>query len=157
MDMVFCCGCGKSIHKTASSCPQCGAPQVNASTVDSSDKLISLSPAWERKFNLIEKAGGVKLKNINNLSTGEKFAVNFNFLSALFGPIYYIVKGMPKKALSLFGVTFAIIVAITVIVSALGLNESILNATNFISFAVFGVRGNIDFYKKVRNQDNGWW
>ena len=27
MAMVFCRGCGKEIHETASTCPQCGAPQ----------------------------------------------------------------------------------------------------------------------------------
>lgn len=27
MAMVFCRGCGKEIHETAVSCPQCGAPQ----------------------------------------------------------------------------------------------------------------------------------
>lgn len=28
MGMVFCRGCGKEIHETALSCPQCGKPQV---------------------------------------------------------------------------------------------------------------------------------
>ncbi len=28
MSMIFCRGCGKQIHETAESCPQCGAPQV---------------------------------------------------------------------------------------------------------------------------------
>lgn len=28
MGMVFCRGCGKEIHDTALSCPQCGAPQT---------------------------------------------------------------------------------------------------------------------------------
>ncbi len=26
--MIFCHGCGKQIHESAPSCPQCGAPQV---------------------------------------------------------------------------------------------------------------------------------
>lgn len=28
MTMVFCRGCGKEIHETANSCPNCGAPQI---------------------------------------------------------------------------------------------------------------------------------
>jgi len=28
-DMVFCRGCGKEIHKTARTCPACGAPQIS--------------------------------------------------------------------------------------------------------------------------------
>lgn len=30
MDMIFCHGCGKEIHRTASACPTCGAPNANA-------------------------------------------------------------------------------------------------------------------------------
>lgn len=31
-EMVFCRGCGKEIHKDATSCPNCGAPQRTASS-----------------------------------------------------------------------------------------------------------------------------
>jgi uncharacterized membrane protein YhaH (DUF805 family) len=30
MDMVYCHGCGKQLHKTAPGCPGCGAPQQTA-------------------------------------------------------------------------------------------------------------------------------
>jgi predicted RNA-binding Zn-ribbon protein involved in translation (DUF1610 family) len=36
--MVFCRGCGKEIHETAVSCPNCGAPQ--SSVTESSEKRI---------------------------------------------------------------------------------------------------------------------
>lgn len=35
MAMVFCRGCGKEIHDSASSCPQCGAVQTVESTPNS--------------------------------------------------------------------------------------------------------------------------
>lgn len=38
--MVFCRGCGKEIHETAVSCPQCGAPQKAAQELSTSDKRI---------------------------------------------------------------------------------------------------------------------
>jgi uncharacterized membrane protein YvbJ len=31
--MVFCRGCGKELHETAPTCPQCGAPQGNLNSV----------------------------------------------------------------------------------------------------------------------------
>lgn len=34
MSMVFCRGCGKEIHESAPTCPQCGAPQALASSAD---------------------------------------------------------------------------------------------------------------------------
>lgn len=36
--MVFCRGCGKEIHETAVTCPNCGAPQAKSSI--NSDKKI---------------------------------------------------------------------------------------------------------------------
>lgn len=32
MSMMFCHGCGKEIHQTATSCPHCGAPQKTAAS-----------------------------------------------------------------------------------------------------------------------------
>ena len=36
MSMVFCSGCGKEIHETAITCPQCGAPQKVTATTSNS-------------------------------------------------------------------------------------------------------------------------
>lgn len=33
MSMIFCRGCGRQIHETAESCPQCGASQVGFPTL----------------------------------------------------------------------------------------------------------------------------
>jgi hypothetical protein len=40
MAMVHCRGCGKEIHETALTCPQCGAPQGTSLTVITSEKRI---------------------------------------------------------------------------------------------------------------------
>ncbi|WEN14695.1 NINE protein [Rhodanobacter sp. AS-Z3] len=40
MGMVFCRGCGKEIHSTAVTCPQCGAPQGNVVPQSASSKRI---------------------------------------------------------------------------------------------------------------------
>jgi len=34
MAMVFCRGCGKEIHETAPTCPNCGAPQIGVVRID---------------------------------------------------------------------------------------------------------------------------
>lgn len=42
MSMVYCRGCGKEIHETASSCPHCGAPQrTNAATGPAKNKIVA--------------------------------------------------------------------------------------------------------------------
>lgn len=43
--MVFCRGCGKEIHETAQSCPNCGAPQYNVNN-RTTGKLIGFGIVW---------------------------------------------------------------------------------------------------------------
>jgi hypothetical protein len=47
-----------------------------------------------------------------------------------------------------------IIVVLEAVCSAIGISDKI---TNFVAAAVFGTRATIDYYKKVKLNDNGWW
>lgn len=149
MSIVFCTGCGKQIHQTAPACPGCGAPQAG-----SNNETETISDSWQEKFHLLEKAGGVKLPNFNKLAFGERSRMLFNIWGFLFGPLYYVKMGMWKKGISLFGVALLIIVVLTVICRVIGISDAI---TNFISAAIFSSRSTVDYYKKVKLQDNGWW
>jgi uncharacterized membrane protein YvbJ len=150
MNMVFCRGCAKEIHETAIACPDCGAPQ----TVSSDSKTETISESWQQRFELLEKAGGVKTPNLKNLPFGERRKIVFNIWGFLFGPLYYLAKGMWKKAISLFGICILIIVALEAICQVIGISDKI---TNFVAAAVFASRATIDYYKKVKLNDNGWW
>lgn len=159
MSMVFCRGCAKEIHETASACPACGASQallkpqaIPTGSSGSASEVISES--WQEKFALIEKAGGVKTPNIKNLKFGERVKALFNIWGFLFGPIYYFVKGMWKKALPLLGIAIVLIVVLEIICRKLGIPESI---TNFVGSTIFAIRANIDYYKKVKLGDDSWW
>ncbi len=158
MSMVFCRGCGKEIHETAPTCPSCGAPQSvpkpqpSISTAPSNE-LESISESWKRTFELIEKAGGVKLPNFKTLSFGERIKF-INIWAFLFGPFYYFAKGMWKKAISLWAVSVLIIVISQAIFQALGFSDP---ATYIVVAAIFGSRANIDYYKKIKLGDNNWW
>jgi uncharacterized membrane protein YhaH (DUF805 family) len=48
MDMIFCYGCGKQVHKTASSCPGCGALQQGAPALSSASAAggVETSKNW---------------------------------------------------------------------------------------------------------------
>jgi hypothetical protein len=115
----------------------------------------SVSPSWTRKFALIEGAGGPKLPDLKKLKTGERVAVIFNIWGFLFGPIYYLVKGMWKKAITLtvfgLGIIFVAIAALTMA----GIDAE--RSLRFIIPTLFAIRANIDYYKKVVLKDNGWW
>lgn len=151
MSMVFCVGCGKEIHETAPTCPGCGAPQAKVN-VETETEVVSES--WQKKFDLLEKAGGVKLPKIKSLPLGERMKIGFNIWGFLFGPIYYLTKGMWRKAISLMAVALLIIVVLEVVCGAIGISSAI---TNFVAAAIFSSRATIDYYKKVKLNDNGWW
>lgn len=109
---------------------------------------------WQLKFALMEKAGGPKFPQIKKLSLGERMKVVFSIWGFLFGPFYYLVKGMWKKAISLTAVVFVLILVLDQILTAFELPGVI---TNFIGPAIFATRANVDYYKKIILGENGWW
>lgn len=117
---------------------------------------LPVSDSWKQKFRLIQKAGGPKQPNLKSLSSGERMKIVFNIVAFLFGPIYYLVKGMWKKALSLFGASLAAIVVLGTILELLGFPK-LADALGYGAAAFFAVRANIDYYKKMVLGDNGWW
>lgn len=50
--MVFCTGCGREIHETAPSCPQCGKPQKTVPTHGSHATVIE-GPLWAAITSLV--------------------------------------------------------------------------------------------------------
>ena len=76
-------------------------------------------------------------------------------LAFLFGPLYYLAKGMWRRAISY---TLLALIAVTLIVL-------LLDASGYGEFArflaygaagVFAMRANLDFYKSQVLGDNGW-
>jgi hypothetical protein len=117
---------------------------------------LPVSDKWKEKFRLLEKAGGPRQPRMKDLSSGERFKIGFNILAFLFGPFYYTAKGMWRKGLSLFGACFAALLAIGLVLDLVGLGK-FGNALGYGAAAVFAVRANIDYYKKMVLGDNGWW
>jgi hypothetical protein len=155
--MVFCRGCANEIHETAPTCPRCGAPQAIAAArgkTSSAAAAQTISPAWQKKFALLEKAGGPKLSKLSQLKFGERIGVAFNIWGFLLAPVYYLVKGMWKKAIVLTALGIALVLILEVILEAFKIRSS---AASFATCAIFATRANIDYYKKMVLGDNGWW
>jgi len=69
---------------------------------DASIEALPVSEKWRERFKAIAHAGGVKFPNLKDLPKNERRkAYGFNVLAFLFGPVYYIAKGMWKKGLAL--------------------------------------------------------
>ena len=136
-------------------------PQSHVSDVaaaDASDGIdqLPVSSRWKIKFFIIAKAGGPKLPAIGKLSFNERMKINFSVIAFLFGPFYYLVKGMWRKAITLFAACAVVLFVLTLALELAGLGR-LANALGYACGAVFAVRANIDFYKKMVLKDNGWW
>lgn len=144
------CGIGNAPRRTL--CTTCGSALAYPAPATADD----LSALWRIRFDLIEKAGGPKRPLFKQLSFTERFRLGFNFWAVLFGPLYYLAKGMWRKALTMLGLSIAALV----LTSTLAPDGSLdfLNAgLNTMIAAWFWLNANVNYYKKVVSDDNGWW
>jgi hypothetical protein len=112
---------------------------------------LNVSDKWKQRFHSIRKAGplvGGSYQNIKALSVQEQRAIGFNILAFLFGVLYYLVKGMPRKGLMLVGFGWLFSAAVTILESILGFAAP--NALYWIPIgAVAAVLANRDYYQKM--------
>ena len=135
-------------------------PQAAVLETRAPDELIAALPVsakWQTRFRAIQRAGGAQMPDLKQLSAAERRAAfSLNILAFLFGPIYYACKGMWKKALTLFLACAVVVIGLGLVLDHFGY-EKIANALGYGVGALFGVRANIDYYKKMVLGDNGWW
>ena len=58
----------------------------------------------QKKFDAVEKAGGIKLPNIKTLSFKERIQCTYSIWGFLFSIVYYGYHGVWKKGLSLLAI-----------------------------------------------------
>lgn len=129
-------------------------PILEDARTDTNPSNRPVDEKWQLKFTLMDQAGGPKFPQIKKLSLGERMKVVFSIGGFLFGPFYYLAKGMWKKAISLTAVVFVMILVLDQILTAFDLPGVI---TNLIGPAIFATRANVDYYKKIILGENGWW
>jgi len=112
-------------------------------------ETLAVGQTWKRRFHLIKGAGG-----IDNAGFG---ATRFNVLAFLFGSIYYLLKGMWRKAISLLGLTLAIGIACNIVLLLTNLPDKLSYVTGLATATIYGLRANADYYKKMVLGENGWW
>ena len=118
---------------------------------------LPVSDTWKKRFNWIRKAGGPSMPNLKTMPRAERKGFNqFNILAFLFGPFYYLAKGMWRKSISLFVVCAAVVIALEFLLVMIGF-ERFGKALGYGVSTVFAIRANIDYYKKMVLGKNGWW
>ena len=81
---------------------------------------FTVSPSWQKRFDFFNAYG---LPNstpesraaYRALSFMDRLKLSSNILAFLFGPIYFFVKGMWRKGLTLLGIFFAVEVVLVVL------------------------------------------
>jgi Protein of unknown function (DUF2628) len=138
--------------------PKAAVAHIAAQDTAADISGLPVSDSWKTKFYLIEKAGGLKMTRLRALSFSERMKVgaNFNLLAFLFGPVYYAVKGMWKKGLALFGAIVVVILLIGFLLELAGLGR-FANSLGYGGAAIYAMRANIDYYKKMVLKQNDWW
>lgn len=112
---------------------------------------LAVSETWKRRFRLIERAGGPALPDFRSLPAKERFGLNFNFLAFFFGPIYYLIKGLWRQAV----VYLACAVALVMVFELMGLGQ-FARGVGYGVAAVYAMRANVSYYRKVVLGDAPW-
>ncbi|MGB7649664.1 MAG: hypothetical protein WBL62_00505 [Gallionella sp.] len=102
MSMIFCRGCGKSIHESAVSCPHCGATQAASVTSVTSAGNPSI---WMAVTSLVLGILGLIIALGTDVWTKEDLGIEFIFsvLGIAFGVIS-LSKKMAGKGMAIAGV-----------------------------------------------------
>jgi hypothetical protein len=117
---------------------------------------LPVSASWKTRFKIIHNAGGPRLPFFRQMPLGKRIRAHFNILAGLFGPFYYIAKGMWKKGLALFMVCFSALIVLSAILDMIGY-AFMAQVLGYGVAGVYASRANIDYYKKMILKDNGWW
>lgn len=112
---------------------------------------LDVSDTWKRRFRLIEKAGGVAMNDFRDLPFGERMSISFNLLAFLFGPLYYLAKGLWRPALAYFVVAVAFIV----LMDLAGLDR-LARAAGYATSAVYALRANLNYYRRMVLREQAW-
>jgi hypothetical protein len=116
-----------------------------------------VSPSWQKRFDFFNAYG---LPNATPESKAAYQALSFmdrikltsNILAFLFGPIYFFVKGMWRKGLTLLG----IFVAVEVVLFVLDASDALVRGVGFGLAAMAMTTANYAYYLHVVRGSQSW-
>jgi hypothetical protein len=118
---------------------------------------VTLSPAWQRRFDFFSVYGlpnsSPESKAVyRSLPFGTKMRIGSNFPAFFFGPIYFFVKGMWRKGLTLFGIAMALSVVLVV----LDVSDNVARAAGIAVASVAMSTANYAYYLHVTRSSQSW-
>ena len=118
---------------------------------------VSLSPTWQMRFDFFNTYGlpsstPEAKAAYRALPFGTKLRLGPNFLAFLFGPIYFFVKGMWRKGLTLLGI--GLVVSVVVIV--LNVSDGVVRGAGLVMAALAMTTANYAYYLHVVRHSQSW-
>jgi hypothetical protein len=116
----------------------------------------SLNAKWNTRFAFFGRFGGPSSpqykEELKKLPFRQKLLVNGNFFAFFFGPIYFCILGLWKKALAILGLEVALIVVLMVC----GAPDVLFRGVGTGFSVIYMLVVNYSYYlKRVKGQD-GW-
>jgi hypothetical protein len=128
----------------------------------SSTFVSDLKPKWRERFEFFEQFGAPSSPEFRaaykELPRNKKQLINLNWFGFFFGPFYWLVLGMWRRALTWIGLAVAIGVAEDLFTVMTGIDfPRALDLGISVAFAIaMAMTTNYQYYLKRIKGDNGW-
>lgn len=122
-------------------------------------EVAPVSDSWKETFRAIEEAGLVSggfYPTFETVDPKKHRQLMFNLWAFLFGPIYYFVLGMWRKALTWIAMTIAFSIGAAILVVFLGLPDAISRALGIGIQVLYASNANADYYRKQIQGETFW-
>jgi len=122
----------------------------------------ALKPKWRERFEFFETRGTLSTPErraaFKALPFRKRSLINTNWLGFFFGPIYFLILGMWRRALTLIGIAFLIVVIVFVfeVVTEIDIPDAVVRATGPAFSWLCAMTANYSYYLKEVKGNNGW-
>ena len=160
---MLCPFCKEEIADGAIKCKHCGSMLVSTQTqgahlnqpqsIPDIISQVDVSEGVRKRFNFFYENPPVRRFGIAQVKGFDQLLKVFNVWAFLFTVFYYLIKGMWKKAISLFGVS----IAMGAILGWLNVSEQVFWFFQFFYMGIVGSFAYYDLYRKLVLKEDYWW
>lgn len=120
----------------------------------------TLKPKWEARFDYFEKEEKMTQEEKKEAYKKSPFSIKFNFLGFFFGPIYFFILGLWRKALVLIVIHIFLLIITGSVLNMLdtlpSTDSTIINAISYGFGAIYAFIANKAYYLHLKKHSKSW-